>query len=290
VVGDWDGNGTWTVGVVDPFGNWYLRNSNDAGPTDFTVFAYGVGAWTPLAGDWDGNGTMTPGMFDPATGTFYLRNSNTPGGTDAGQFAFGGGGWQPVAGDWNNDGRDTIGVFDPAGQWYLRNDNAPGAPDIGPFAYGAGPWSPLGGDWDGAALRAAAAGAGAAALTDAQLQAFYAAALGSGFSSLTGARVELASLDGDLLGLAVQKTGTILIDDDAAGHGWFVDSTPALDEEFSGGVALAGGPAAGRMDLLTALLHEAGHLAGLGDLDPAIYPDALMAGTLPAGVRRSAGF
>jgi parallel beta-helix repeat protein len=59
VVGDWDGNGTTTVGVFDPVGEfgqppatWYLRNSNSAGAANITPFSYGAGSWTPVAGDW----------------------------------------------------------------------------------------------------------------------------------------------------------------------------------------------------------------------------------------------
>jgi hypothetical protein len=53
VAGDWDGNGTTTVGVVDPSGNWYLRDSNSAGPPDVGPFPYGLGGWTPVAGHWN---------------------------------------------------------------------------------------------------------------------------------------------------------------------------------------------------------------------------------------------
>jgi hypothetical protein len=41
---------------------------------------------------------------------------------------------------------------------------------------------------------------------------------------------------------------------------------------------------AGRLDLLTAVLHEMGHLLGRGDLEAG---EGLMAGTLPAEVRRA---
>jgi hypothetical protein len=42
------------------------------------------------------------------------------------------------------------------------------------------------------------------------------------------------------------------------------------------------------MDLLTVVLHEMGHLAGRGDVSGAAHPDALMAGTLVPGRRRTA--
>jgi hypothetical protein len=53
VVGDWDGDGKTTIGVVDPQGNWYLRNTNNAGGVDVPRFAFGQGSWIPLAGQWD---------------------------------------------------------------------------------------------------------------------------------------------------------------------------------------------------------------------------------------------
>ena len=81
----------------------------------------------------------------------------------------------------------------------------------------------------------------------------------------------------------------MLIDPDAAGHGWFVDATPHLDEEFlmsagnRHGLGLSG-EAARRIDLLTVIQHELGHLLGLEDL--ALDLDDLMAEALAAGIRR----
>jgi hypothetical protein len=40
------------------------------------------------------------------------------------------------------------------------------------------------------------------------------------------------------------------------------------------------------MDLLTVLMHELGHIAGLDDLDAASAPDWLMTESLAAGNRR----
>src|SRR5262249_27175857 len=84
----------------------------------------------------------------------------------------------------------------------------------------------------------------------------------------------------------------IEIDDDASGFGWFVDTTPNDDTEFvptdvpGEFRAPEGSPAYGRIDLLTVLSHELGHVVGLGDLDPASHPYEIMTGSLPAGVRR----
>jgi len=98
----------------------------------------------------------------------------------------------------------------------------------------------------------------------------------------------------DLSGLALGWTvgQTIMIDVNAAGHGWFVDLTPGDDNEFSDedgdGVLVASTDtlASGRMDLLTVVMHEIGHVLGFEDLDAEEYPRDLMSATLAAGVRR----
>ncbi|MCC6419072.1 MAG: hypothetical protein IT429_12630 [Gemmataceae bacterium] len=148
VVGDWDGDGTDTVGVFDPItATWQLRNSNSEGAPDVAPFRYGGAGWVPVVGDWDGDGKDTAGVFDPATATFYLRNSNSAGAPDVAPFAFGGAGWTPVAGDWNGDGRDSVAVYDLSGVWYLGNSNTAGAPDVTPFAYGGPNMTPVVGAW-----------------------------------------------------------------------------------------------------------------------------------------------
>ncbi|HVK08828.1 MAG TPA: M57 family metalloprotease [Gemmataceae bacterium] len=103
----------------------------------------------------------------------------------------------------------------------------------------------------------------APALTEPQLPAVVAEALarwaaaGAAIDGVASLRVRLADLPGATLGLATP--GGIWIDLDAAGHGWFVDPTPADDSEFR----LPGDQGEqGRMDLLTVLLHEFGHLLG----------------------------
>ena len=76
--------------------------------------------------------------------------------------------------------------------------------------------------------------------------------------------VEIVDLPNGLLGQYVGQH-TIQIDVDASGYGWFVDSTPWDDVEFAAQPgtndlsALPGTSAAGRVDLLTAVLHELGH-------------------------------
>jgi len=151
VVGDWDGNGSFTVGVVDTStGHWYLRNSNSAGPPDAGDFLYGLAGWIPVVGDWDGDGRSGIGIYDPLTGTWYLRNGSGPGVPDAGQFAYGALGWLPVVGDWTHSGHTGIGVVDPTtATWYLRSQPNAGEPDVPLFSYGSLGWKVAVGDWDG---------------------------------------------------------------------------------------------------------------------------------------------
>jgi hypothetical protein len=79
-----------------------------------------------------------------------------------------------------------------------------------------------------------------------------------------------------------------VIDRDAAGRGWFVDSTPGANEEFTAqgaGVKLKANessPAYGQMDLITAVSHELGHVLGLPHARGA---NDLMSSTLDTGVR-----
>ena len=54
VVGDWNGDGTDTVGVYRPAsGSWFLRNSNSGGVAELS-FSYGIPNEKPVVGDWNG--------------------------------------------------------------------------------------------------------------------------------------------------------------------------------------------------------------------------------------------
>ncbi|HEX6984152.1 MAG TPA: Calx-beta domain-containing protein, partial [Planctomycetaceae bacterium] len=123
-----------------------------------------------------------------------------------------------------------------------------------------------------AARRLAAAGASAADL-----------------AKLATVTIAVADLPGTYLGQA--RPGSVVIDVNAGGHGWFVDATPDRDEEFArgtDGVYRAVAPQAkGRIDLLTVLTHELAHQLGFRDLDPATSPNSLMTATLGKSVRRA---
>lgn len=86
-------------------------------------------------------------------------------------------------------------------------------------------------------------------------------------SSPSFGNVELRVVDLPDQVLAQTNDNVILIDADAAGHGWFLDPTPSNDEEFASNSdnlleAVTGLGAEGRIDLLTVLTHELGHIAG----------------------------
>ena len=146
VAGDWDGNGTATIGVYRN-GSFYLRNSNTLGFADL-VFAFGQPGDQPIVGDWNGDGTDTIGVYRSSTGRFLLRNSNTSGATEM-SFYLGNVGDVGIAGDWNGDGIDTTGAFRPSnGVIFLKNTNSTGFADMA-LNYGLAGDQPVTGDWNG---------------------------------------------------------------------------------------------------------------------------------------------
>ncbi|MCW1914904.1 cadherin-like domain-containing protein [Luteolibacter sp. GHJ8] len=104
---------------------------------------------------------------------------------------------------------------------------------------------------------------------------------------LSAVRVTVADLHG--LHLGASRPGFIELDSDAATTGWFIDETPASDEEFAGEGRLKAGPGSlgqNRMDLLTTVMHELGHQFGLGDIYESSAREKLMYGYLIPGERR----
>src|SRR5262249_59995115 len=85
----------------------------------------------------------------------------------------------------------------------------------------------------------------------------------------------IADLGGLTLGKAAAG-GVIWLDDNAAGWGWFIDPTPRDDSEFT---TPGNQGEQGRMDLLTVLEHEVGHLLGRGHEATGVMQETLTAGT-----------
>ncbi len=76
---------------------------------------------------------------------------------------------------------------------------------------------------------------------------------------------------------------SITIDDDAGGQSWFIDQTPEDDSEFVSEIPAP--EARDRLDLLTVLIHEQGHVLGLTDFTGGNSSDNVMDAYLKVGER-----
>jgi ELWxxDGT repeat protein len=99
-------------------------------------------------------------------------------------------------------------------------------------------------------------------------------AAGADLSRLGPVQVAVTDLPGATLGLA--SGATIWLDVNAAGWGWFVDATPWADSEFS---TPGDQGEQERMDLLTVLMHEFGHVLGYEHGAEALMQETLSPGT-----------
>ncbi len=136
----------------------------------------------------------------------------------------------------------------------------------------AGDASPLSQDQLDSLVGAALARLEAAGASSAQIE------------SLSTLDIRVGNLADGVLGRSLP--GSIVIDSDASGAGWFIDASPADDVEFDADLNATEAAALGRVDLLTVLLHELGHQLGGGDLDILSNPENLMAESLTTGKRR----
>jgi hypothetical protein len=152
VAGDWDGDGTTTVGIYRD-GVFTLCNDLNAEAAglsaeqrgDLTV-AFGLAGDLPVAGDWDGDGFDSVGVY--RQGVFHLLNRPVAGPPDL-TVELGGPGDLPLAGDWDGDGKATLGVFRPqTATFHLLHHNRSGVADID-LAFGQPGDQPVVGDWDG---------------------------------------------------------------------------------------------------------------------------------------------
>jgi hypothetical protein len=171
VTGDWNGDGTATIGVVrvtsDGHWEWILRDFNSGGAATYD-FVYGnrsLGA-IPVVGDWNGDGSQTIGVAEPAADglggnyTWKLRNELSAGSPDVTQFAQGAynGDDAVLSGNWDSDPRDSAASMHPdsTNHWEWHLINLPGAGNLLPvFTYGTSNLDdhPIVGDWNGDGVR-----------------------------------------------------------------------------------------------------------------------------------------
>ncbi|MDX1745228.1 MAG: hypothetical protein R3324_04765 [Halobacteriales archaeon] len=141
-VGDWNGDGTDTLGVRR--GAWfYLKNDFLGGEAD-VVFKYGLEDDEVFVGDWNGDGVDT---FSVRRGrTFYVTN-RLRGGDAESAFMYGLEGDVVIVGDWDGDGDDTFGVR--RGRTYFLDNSLRGGEADAIFLYGLEGDAVHVGDWDG---------------------------------------------------------------------------------------------------------------------------------------------
>jgi hypothetical protein len=95
---------------------------------------------------------------------------------------------------------------------------------------------------------------------------------------LNGVQAHIATLPSSHLG--EEAGGEIWISPNAGGWGWYTDTSPAANQAFP---AAPGSPDSGKMDLLSVVSHELGHVLGLQDSE---NTQDVMGETLAPGVRR----
>jgi hypothetical protein len=177
------------------------------------------------------------------------------------------------AGDFDGDGRaDILTGPGSSGGPHVRAFDGDNLSQVANFfafeaGFGGGVFVAAPSASGGQPLRASTLGSGGGSLSQAELDQIVAAAISQWDSvsseaanSLRRVRVRLADLPGAYLGLAYADE--VLIDTDAAGHGWSTDgASPGID-------------------LFTAVAHELGHVLGLDDVAD---DGELMSGELAPG-------
>ena len=116
-------------------------------------------------------------------------------------------------------------------------------------------------------------------------------ALGDGVLSTSGITLNISDLPGTAVGQTTGegRSAIITLDTNAAGHNWFIDSTPTDNSEYlptsdaNVWKAKAGSAAEGKMDMLSVLLHEYGHALGF---EHSSNSADFMSASLVAGERR----
>jgi hypothetical protein len=308
IVGNFYGTGT-RIGIFrtapDGVTGEFIIDTNNDGRMDTgdETFTFGAAGDRIVVGDWNGDGKSKVGVFrsthDAANTAVFTLDTNNNHQFDSGAdavFTFGVFTDGIVIGDWNGDGTSKVGVYRPATSFGApgtavfsldNNNNHVFDSTDQVFLFGVVTDQFLAGNWAPMEL-AASAGPGPGVVlnsvvqVDPIMQDAITRWAGTGITpaqvgQLRQVQVNVEDLPGAELGLA--EGNAIVLNANAAGHGWFTDSSPAGDAAF----ADPNGPAAGQIDLLTVVEHELGHVLGLPD----DATGGLMDGYLPTGVRRA---
>jgi hypothetical protein len=285
--------GTWTFAATLPRGKFLLHLG---GTLLDTVGNALDGEWTVSSSQTSGNGAaggdfnfrfnVLPGDFDGNNGvtiTEVLAARNRAGkGTASVGYAY----------REDIDGNGNITITEVLAS---RNRTATSITGLNePVAPGSTPQSPLElaplvpGEEDGLYVSpyAALTEAELAPIVDEAIARWEASGLVPHDFDWSKLRFAITDLGPAYLGLG-NPDGAILLDDDGAGWGWFVDGSPTTDDEFASSVSH---DAVEHMDLLTVVMHEIGHALG--------YPtgsavgtaaETLMSELLGVGTRRTPG-
>jgi hypothetical protein len=278
VIGDWDGNGTDDLGLFNG-GYFYLDTTGNgrwdrvAGGDTFRDFGIALlrQTATPVVGDWDGNGTDDLGVHSDRY--FYLDIT-------------GNGQWDGVAGgdkfcDYGLAGTPVVGNWTGPQTVLAANGPASYSVDTVPLTV---------------EMLLPVVDHAIALLSDAGLNS-------SDLSTTVNVEVRVADLPGAQLGQALGNI--ITVDVDAAGYGWHVEKYEGLrtkdeNDVFQSGSpfsALDSPPSAGsrlstldsrpKIDLLTVVMHELGHVLGHDDIFDDAKDNHIMYGLLSPGVRKA---
>jgi hypothetical protein len=308
VVGDWNGDGFDDVGVRR--GNRFVVDANGNGVWDTeaggdAVYPFGGTSHISAVGDWNADGQDDLGVYVPSSGKWYLDSNGNRQWDGLGEglddvYNYGQVSQIPVTGDWVGDGKDQIGTWidglfrvdwNDNGTW----DRIAGGDRV--FSFGVDTDTPIVGKWTPTPYAAdLLAASGAARGPAAEIQPLTVEMLGPlvqhaidtwSASPLSADRqqalgqleVHIADLPGAVLGQAFGST--ITLDVNAAGHGWMLSGERRAESREPEE------PSENRMDLLTAVFHELGHVLGFHDDYSDPDSDDLMNGWLDAGERRT---
>jgi hypothetical protein len=263
---DFDGDNITDLSIWRPGdGSWWSKLSSGGYLVQPT---WGIAGDIPVPADYDGDGKADPAVWRPSNGTWYIKRSSD-GAFTSRQWGLPGD--IPQSADFDGDGQDDLAVWRPTdGAWYVI---ASSSGVTSRHQWGLSTDLPVANA--GAALSARLVYSGGirfavaegeshgsrSQLTDEQLSTVVDLALAQwnehGLSAeqyerLASASYFVTDLSGKTLGQTSDKV--VVIDVDAAGHGWsLLDNDNESDRH--------------RIDMLTVVMHEMGHLLGLEHAD-----------------------